>query len=149
MNHIEEVPETPEQASGQKDAPIGIPSNMLMSEVLNICLRLAEDVREMREAIDSAGRETLFSTQALADRWGVSTRTIETEVSEGNLVPTFIRGARRFTLGSVEQYERSNSGTRKRSSAARRKAAKRSRLAPSRSPIEGRTSSEQGGESDV
>lgn len=75
---------------------------------------------------DAARGEMLYDTPELAERWQVSERTIETEVAEGNLVPTFIRGARRFTPDAVRAYERTNSGLRRRRGARRRAAAKSS-----------------------
>ena len=74
--------------------------------------------------IDAARGDTLYDTEELAKRWQVSARTIETEVAEGNLVPTFIRGARRFTPDAVRAYERTASGLRRRRGARRRAAKK-------------------------
>ena len=75
---------------------------------------------------DAARGDQLYDTKELAGRWQVSERTVETEVAEGNLVPTFIRGARRFTPDAVRAYERTNSGLRRRRGARRRAAAKTS-----------------------
>jgi hypothetical protein len=75
---------------------------------------------------DAERGDTLYDTDGLAKRWLVSKRTVETEVAEGNLVPTFIRGARRFTPDAVRAYERTASGLRRRRGARRRAATKSS-----------------------
>jgi hypothetical protein len=89
-------------------------------EVLNNRMIEQGDIlREIYEGLALAKADTqrvvkLYDTDDLATRWQVSKRTVENEVAEGNLVPTFIRGARRFTPDAVRAYERAASGLGRR-----------------------------------
>ena len=91
-------------------------------------------------APDPVERDRLYDTKALAERWGVSERTIDTEVAEGNVVPTFIRGARRFTFEAIREYERTNSGLRRRRAGLRRKAARKNTRTQDRPAVAGQAS---------
>ncbi|MBX6316131.1 MAG: helix-turn-helix domain-containing protein [Isosphaeraceae bacterium] len=55
------------------------------------------------------GREkpkAFYSVAELAERWGVSTRTIYREVARGRLRRKHIGGQVRFAAADVESYER-------------------------------------------
>lgn len=92
---------------------------------------LRNEVGEMRKDLplvkkDAERGDKLHDTESLAERWGVSERTIAKEVSEGNLEPTYIRTALRFTPEAVRAYERTATGARRRRGARKRAAVKSS-----------------------
>ena len=101
-----------------------------LRHVLSETLRTKQALLGLQKATqiaapDPVERDRLYDTKSLAERWGVSERTVDTEVAEGNVVPTFIRGARRFTFEAIRDYERTNSGLSRRRAGLRRKAAQK------------------------
>lgn len=76
---------------------------------LGLADRLAASVRE---AVDDAARSMsaapppLLDVQGVADRLAVSVRTVETLITEGELIPIRVRSARRFTPEAVDDYLR-------------------------------------------
>jgi len=58
--------------------------------------------------------EPLADIQDVASCLGVSVRTVETLIAEGDLVPIWVRGQRRFTSDAIEAYIRHHVGDRSR-----------------------------------
>lgn len=66
---------------------------------------LAGVIREQLQGFKAQhGRQPLLSVKEVADFLNVSTRTVETLISEGVLVPLRIRGSRRFTPETLESF---------------------------------------------
>ena len=119
------------------------------SAVLALCVGLRADLDRQRALLEElaaaaresrpgvAGRARMFTTAHLAEAWQVSARTIEALVAEDALTPTYVKGARRFSLDAVEAYERKATGRRRRS-ARRRTRPESSHVghgAPDRGPL--------------
>ncbi len=123
----------------------------LNREVRKIQVDLANHIEAAAlTAPDPAYRDKLYDTPALAERWGVSERTVDTILSQGLIVPTYIQSSRRFTAAAVAEYERSKSGLgRRRKVARRRNQAKRSLAETDRPPVKGKANGAAGGENDV
>ena len=100
---------------------------------------LSEHLAAHPQPSQEPSEERLLTAREVAARWGVSVRTIETEVAEGNLVATYVRGARRFTLGAIRAYETDNTTGAPRRRAAGRSSNKMSQLRQDRSTISRQT----------
>lgn len=83
---------------------------------LTECLRMMQEFVSGRTEQDPARPPTperLLTIDQVAERLGVSRRTVNTLIAEGELRPLRIRAARRFMPGAVEDYLR-RAATRKR-----------------------------------
>jgi len=77
--------------------------------------------REMKERLDDLESSlaeplypvSLFSVAQVADMFGVSVRTIESLIADGELVPIYIRSVRRISKESIEAYIRASTGFRR------------------------------------
>jgi hypothetical protein len=96
-----------------------------------VLYQVRDEVGELRKDLPLAKQDVehgdkLYGITSLSKRWDVSERTIAKEVSEGNLVPTYIRTSLRFTPEAVCAYERTATGMCRRRGARERAAAKSS-----------------------
>jgi len=88
-------------------APIDAVNESLFTHgvILKEILRRLDQLAEALEQPDQP--EPLMSVQDVADYLGLSKRTIETMIDEGDLTPIWIRRKRRFDRRAIDAYVRS------------------------------------------
>jgi|GEM_PF-1559815 len=108
----------PDRPAVPPSRPLAAPTNHSASELADL---IADRVlTEVRNALAASTEITKHESQRLltlpevAERLGISIRTAEALVADGELVAVRIRTARRFTQDAIERFIRANAGKQRR-----------------------------------
>ena len=95
----------------------GADSPLVLSVVVapDATLKLAETIADLvgRRFTDQTHTDQdapLLDAKGVAERLSISVRTLDTLISGGEIVPTYVGRQRRFTPGSVNAYLRRKTG---------------------------------------
>lgn len=90
--------------------PPGFDTKVALSKIEK---RVTERIDRLASSLSTSNFPvSLFTVAETADMLGVSKRTVETLIAEGELVPVYIRSARRISKDQIEAYLRSASNRR-------------------------------------